>query len=440
MFALSAITRERALRAWLIPLSQLAATVVLMSQTRAIFGGRLHPRPAVHDPARAGRRRSRSGSRSCLSTVPSSARRRAPPTGWSTAARPRSSRSPPSSRSASGARRPSRSSTSPRTATEALLRRRSSARSTSTRLRCRWSTRRSPTTSSAASRAGTRPCCSMYDDVEIPSVVQDDFYVLDETGALVHPELDVARRARRRPATADCDGHLVGPAGAGITLDGPVFGAVWRLRIDYTATTETPAVITLGDREVPVTLLAGEHTLETSGAGQYDAVRDRRARRRRERVRQLAGGRDDARRPEPDQARPTQAHDGDQAPDLASTRPPTTARSGGPSDIAVAPTMKASPASSAQPWKHPAQDRRDHDRGTGRDHAPPAGEQPPGPRTRPRGRAVPVVRSPARAAPRAADAAAYDVGPAAPRRPAAPGPPRSRRGRAPRRRSGRAGS
>jgi len=109
--------------------------------------------------------------------------------------------------------------------------------------------------------------------VEIPSVVQDDFYILDETGALVHPELDVARRDQAATGTAGCDGHLVGPAGAGIALDGPVFGATWRLRLDYSATTGTPAVITLGDREVPVTLLAGEHTLETSGAGQYDAVR-----------------------------------------------------------------------------------------------------------------------------------------------------------------------
>ena len=109
------------------------------------------------------------------------------------------------------------------------------------------------------------------DQVRVPTVVQDDFYVLDRTGRLVRPGLDVVRRQARPVPNPGC-GYRVGPAGRAIPLDGPVYGIVWRLRIAYDAARETPVTITIGDVSTRTVLHEGRHVLEMPGAAAYDRV------------------------------------------------------------------------------------------------------------------------------------------------------------------------
>ncbi|HEY0952601.1 hypothetical protein [Nocardioides sp.] len=115
---------------------------------------------------------------------------------------------------------------------------------------------------------------SQYGDrVRFPTVLQDEFYVVDQSGHLVEPDLDVARRSGPPPRAGGCTGHLVDGGTRGvIPLDGPVFGAVWRLRIEYTASTATPVRITRGEATTEASLLDGTHLIELSGAGQYESI------------------------------------------------------------------------------------------------------------------------------------------------------------------------
>jgi hypothetical protein len=110
------------------------------------------------------------------------------------------------------------------------------------------------------------------DRVRFPAVLEDEFYVLDASGQLVEPGLEVARRFAPPPPDRGCDGYRIGGTDGVIPLDGPVFGAVWRLRLEYTADAESAATITHGAFTTPATLHAGTHVLEVSGEGQYDAI------------------------------------------------------------------------------------------------------------------------------------------------------------------------
>ena len=112
------------------------------------------------------------------------------------------------------------------------------------------------------------------DQIRFPTVVQDDFYVADDDGQLVRPDLAVARSAVT-PAPADC-GYPV-RTDRTVPLDGPVFGFGWRLRVEYTADADTTATVSIGSGDTgvdtKVDLLAGEHVLEMPGDAQYDSVR-----------------------------------------------------------------------------------------------------------------------------------------------------------------------
>jgi len=108
------------------------------------------------------------------------------------------------------------------------------------------------------------------DRLRYPVVVQDDWYVFDDAGRLVRPELEPARNAQL-PAPARC-GYPIGTDRA-VPLDGPVFGYGWRVRVTYTAAADTDATITLGDVAVDARLLAGQHVLELPGNAEYDSVR-----------------------------------------------------------------------------------------------------------------------------------------------------------------------
>ncbi|HEX5090304.1 MAG TPA: hypothetical protein VFV89_21020 [Nocardioides sp.] len=104
----------------------------------------------------------------------------------------------------------------------------------------------------------------------LPTVVQDDYYVLDDQGRLVRADLDPARNAQGPPPAA-C-GYPVRSDRA-VPLDGPVLGFGWRLRVAYTADADTGATITIGDVATDAHLLAGRHVLELPGDAAYDAVR-----------------------------------------------------------------------------------------------------------------------------------------------------------------------
>jgi hypothetical protein len=112
---------------------------------------------------------------------------------------------------------------------------------------------------------------AQFDDrVRFPRVVQDDFYVFTAQGQLVRPSLEVVRNART-PAPSGC-GYPV-RTDRSIPLDGPIIGYGWRVRIGYYARAGTPAVISLGDVDTDVALDPGAHVLELPGDAQYDAVR-----------------------------------------------------------------------------------------------------------------------------------------------------------------------
>ena len=113
------------------------------------------------------------------------------------------------------------------------------------------------------------------DDLTYPEIVQDDYYVLDENGNLVHPSLKVQRRAE--PATdaeqsSSCDGHVLSSRDRNVLLDGPVFGFVWRARLTYDADVETPVTIRHGDDTTQATFLKGRHVMELPAGGEYDRV------------------------------------------------------------------------------------------------------------------------------------------------------------------------
>ncbi len=108
------------------------------------------------------------------------------------------------------------------------------------------------------------------DRLRFPLVVQDQWYVFDDGGDLVEPGLEVARSSRS-PAPEACGYRL--PSEGTVPLDGPVFGFGWRVRMTYSAGTDSPVTISLGDVDTEATLLAGEHVLELPGDAEYDAVR-----------------------------------------------------------------------------------------------------------------------------------------------------------------------
>ena len=107
--------------------------------------------------------------------------------------------------------------------------------------------------------------------VRFPEVVTDEFYVLDDTGQLVEADLDVARRSEPPPPGQQCDGYRVDRREGAIVV-GPVFGDVWRLRIEYTASAPTSATITRGESVIDTRLQPGTHVMEMPGGGAYDAV------------------------------------------------------------------------------------------------------------------------------------------------------------------------
>jgi hypothetical protein len=114
------------------------------------------------------------------------------------------------------------------------------------------------------------------DSLRFPTVVQDDYYTVDENGNLVHPSLKVVRRAVPADAadrSSTCpDGHLLDSEARNVVLDGPVVGFVWRARLTYDADVETPVVIHHGGDTTRATFLEGQHVMELPAGGEYDRI------------------------------------------------------------------------------------------------------------------------------------------------------------------------
>jgi hypothetical protein len=118
-----------------------------------------------------------------------------------------------------------------------------------------------------------RALVQLLGQVRLPDVVQDDFYVFSDDGELVRPDLKVARSAMA-PAPDSC-GYPVRTERS-VPLDGPVLGFGWQLRIEYTAAADTSATISIGTGDTrvdrTVDLLSGEHQIEMKGDAEYEAV------------------------------------------------------------------------------------------------------------------------------------------------------------------------
>lgn len=116
------------------------------------------------------------------------------------------------------------------------------------------------------------------DRLTYPTVTHDgELYTVDTDGNIVPADLDVSRIMAPAPDGASgrgstCEGYAVDSRGRDVRLTGPVFGFGWRIRISYEASSDTPAVIRFGDDEVETTLQSGEHSLELPAPGAYDRV------------------------------------------------------------------------------------------------------------------------------------------------------------------------
>ena len=272
VFSLAALTRDRALRAWSIPVAQLLVLVLLMAKTRVVFGPGFILDLRFTTPLAVGLPLALGLAFLTVREAPESSVRRQ--SHWLV------DRSAPAVLV---------------TAVVVVLSVRSAAtfpllhipdarepRGYFTTLEGQLDQHRAPVSLVAGSvpdyvfggsGASFAVALAPYRErVDVPDVVQDEFYTVDPAGRLVVPGLAVARHAAAPRPDSDCAGHRVGGGSTTIPLDGPVFGWVWRLRVSYTAPVETTATITLGERSTTTTLLAGRHLLETSGEGQYDAV------------------------------------------------------------------------------------------------------------------------------------------------------------------------
>lgn len=118
------------------------------------------------------------------------------------------------------------------------------------------------------------------DALRYPAVVQDDFYVLGDSGRLTRPALD-AVRSSVPPATVlrsndrDCRGYPVPASGQTIGLTGPVMGYFWRMRIEYSATGTTPIEVSFGGTTTRTTARRGRHVMEMPATppGMWSSVR-----------------------------------------------------------------------------------------------------------------------------------------------------------------------
>lgn len=109
------------------------------------------------------------------------------------------------------------------------------------------------------------------DKIRFPTVVQDDYFVFDDQGHLARPGLKPVRRSVFPVPDPGCGYRISAPRGS-VPLDGPVTGYGWRLRLEYDASVSTEGTISLGNTDTDVQFLAGEHTLEMPANATYDSV------------------------------------------------------------------------------------------------------------------------------------------------------------------------
>ncbi|SFC02611.1 hypothetical protein SAMN04487968_103120 [Nocardioides terrae] len=117
------------------------------------------------------------------------------------------------------------------------------------------------------------------DELTFTQVLVDDrradASMLDDSGAIVPASLTVARRMREPAPAAGADGCSGYPLSSTTTyapLDGPISGSGWLLRVSFDADIETPVRIRAGERRTDAVLPAGEHTVLLAAPGDYDAI------------------------------------------------------------------------------------------------------------------------------------------------------------------------
>ena len=101
-------------------------------------------------------------------------------------------------------------------------------------------------------------------------VVTDDAWLVEDDGGIAPAVMDVVRRDTL-PVPGACP-HPVGMTGSHIRLDGPVLGWVWFVRIDYTTAYDGLVEVRMGDTVVEAPVHAGSHSVLLPGAGDYDRV------------------------------------------------------------------------------------------------------------------------------------------------------------------------
>lgn len=106
---------------------------------------------------------------------------------------------------------------------------------------------------------------------EVSTTVTDGGRVVDDTGTFRSIQFTPTRAQDTPVGPNGCFGHAR-QAGSTYTLDGPVLGPEWFLRLRYAAPADSVATLEIGDREVYVPLEEGEHTLVTPAPGAYASV------------------------------------------------------------------------------------------------------------------------------------------------------------------------
>jgi hypothetical protein len=112
----------------------------------------------------------------------------------------------------------------------------------------------------------------LYEDkTRYPSVNADELFVFDNKGD-VRPAL-ISSMRRNVPAEDGGCGYRLDDTGITIPLDDPVIGGGWWVRIGYLADGESPVTVTAGRRVHEAEVEKGLHSLYFEAGGNFDRIR-----------------------------------------------------------------------------------------------------------------------------------------------------------------------
>lgn len=112
----------------------------------------------------------------------------------------------------------------------------------------------------------------LYEDkTHYPSVTTDELFVFDNKGDL-RPVL-ISSMRRNVPAKDVGCGYRLEDTGISIPLDDPVIGGGWWVRIGYLADGDSPVTVTAGRRVHEAEVERGLHSLYFEAGGNFDRIR-----------------------------------------------------------------------------------------------------------------------------------------------------------------------